>query len=60
MYQELGGYVGYQRTPVRELQEVRISIIAEMTVRAEQEQEARQKQEELERKSERMSQERRR
>lgn len=46
MYAELGGYEGYQRTPLRELVEMRLSIIAEMNVAVEQEQE---QQRELER-----------
>lgn len=49
MYKELGGYVGYMQTPIRELQEIRIAIIAELNVQAEQQEEMRQKQEEQER-----------
>jgi hypothetical protein len=50
MYVELGGYVGYQLTPVRELQECRASILAEIKVQAEHDREQRRKQEELGRK----------
>jgi hypothetical protein len=53
MYGELGGRVGYQQTPVRELQECRLSIIAEMNYQAEQEAELKRKQEEQERELER-------
>jgi hypothetical protein len=49
MYTELGGYVGYQKTPVREIQECRLSIISEWDYQAEQEAEMKQKQEEAER-----------
>lgn len=49
MYKELGGYVGYMATPVRELQEIRLSIIAELTVQDEQQKEFERKQEEQER-----------
>lgn len=47
MYRELGGYVGYMLTPVRILQEIRLSILAEMTVQAEKEKEQEQEQEKL-------------
>jgi hypothetical protein len=49
MYQELGGYIGYMNTPIRELQEVRLSIIAELEYQAEQNEELKQQQEEAER-----------
>lgn len=49
MYSELGGYLGYMSTPVRELQECRLSIIAEWEYQAEQNKEMEQKQEEMER-----------
>lgn len=48
MYRELGGFIGYMATPVRELQEVRLSIIAEMNEQAEQEAEMKRKQKEYE------------
>lgn len=50
MYAELGGYIGYQLTPVRELQEIRLSIIAELTVQDEQYKEMERKQAEQDRK----------
>jgi hypothetical protein len=53
MYIELGGYIGYQQTPIRELQEVRLSIIAELNYQAEQNKEIKRKQEEMERETER-------
>lgn len=53
MYKELGGYIGYMATPVRELQEIRLSIIAELNVQAEQQEEMERKQEEQEREMER-------
>lgn len=37
MYIELGGYLGYRRTPLRELQEVRLSILAELNEQVRQE-----------------------
>lgn len=46
MYLELGGYVGYSLTPLREVQEVRTAIVAEMTVAAERANEERARQEE--------------
>lgn len=49
MYQELGGYIGYQQTPVRELQQIRISIIAELEYQAEQNEKIKEEQEEAER-----------
>lgn len=52
MYKELGGRIGYLRTPIRELQEIRISIIAELNVQTEKEAELKQKQEEQEREME--------
>lgn len=52
MYAELGGYVGYMLTPVRELQEIRLSIIAELTVQDEQQKEMERKQDEQQRKYE--------
>jgi hypothetical protein len=55
MYAELGGYVGYMATPVRELQEIRLSIIAELTVQDEQEKEFKHQQEEREREMERLN-----
>ena len=58
MYKELGGYVGYMRTPVRELQEIRIAIIAELNVQAEQAEEMKRKQEEQEREMRRQQQRR--
>lgn len=36
LYQELGGYPGYRKTPVREILECRLSIIAETRVQHEQ------------------------
>ncbi len=54
MYKELGGYVGYMLTPVREIQEIRLSIIAELNVQAEQEEERKKQQEEQEREMERL------
>jgi Arc/MetJ-type ribon-helix-helix transcriptional regulator len=39
MYRELGGRSEYLRTPIRELQEMRISIIAEINVQNEKEKE---------------------
>jgi uncharacterized small protein (DUF1192 family) len=62
MYQELGGYQGYQKTPVKVLQEIRLSMIAELEKQAEDQEEIdrinaemRRKQEEAERKAERES-----
>jgi hypothetical protein len=49
MYTELGGYIGYMATPVRELQECRLSIIAELNYQAEQDTELKKKQEDAER-----------
>lgn len=49
MYVELGGYIGYMATPVRELQECRLSIVAELNYQAEQDAELKEKQEEAER-----------
>lgn len=48
MYKELGGYIGYRLTPVRELLECKLSIIAEMNVQGEQSVEMKQKQAEQE------------
>jgi len=48
MYKELGGYIGYRLTPVRELLECRLSIIAEMNVQGEEVAEVKQKQSEQE------------
>lgn len=48
MYKELGGYIGYRKTPLRELQECRISIIAEMIYLEEQDTEVKRKQAEQE------------
>lgn len=56
MYAELGGYVGYMATPVRELQEIRLSIIAELTVQDEQQKEMERKNAEQEREMERQRQ----
>lgn len=56
MYKELGGYVGYMLTPIRELQKIRIAIIAELNVQAEQEAEMKRKQEEQEREMRRQQQ----
>lgn len=53
MYKELGGYIGYQKTPLRELQQIRLSIIAELNYQAEQDAEMKRKQEEMERDMER-------
>ena len=53
MYVELGGYTGYMQTPVRELQEIRLSIIAEMVVQAEQEAKLKEEQAEMKREMER-------
>ncbi len=53
MYKELGGYVGYMATPVRELQEIRLSIIAELNVADEQHKELERTQAEREREMER-------
>ena len=53
MYQELGGYIGYMQTPVRELQQIRLSIIAELEYQAEQNEEMKRKQEEAESEAER-------
>lgn len=53
MYTELGGYVGYQKTPVKELIECKLSIKAEMEYAAEQDAEIKRKQEEQEREVER-------
>jgi cell division protein ZapA (FtsZ GTPase activity inhibitor) len=53
MYKELGGYLGYMATPVRELQEVRLSIIAELNIQAEIHKEQDEKQAEMEREAER-------
>lgn len=58
MYKELGGILGYQATPLRELQEVRLSIIEEITYQAEQEAEQKRKQEEQEAEMERLKRER--
>lgn len=55
MYSELGGYTGYMATPVRELQECRLSIIAEWKYQAEQNEEMKRKQEEAERDAKRAS-----
>lgn len=52
MYRELGGYVGYMRTPFRELQEIRLSIVAEINVQVEQDNERKEKLAEMERKQE--------
>ena len=49
MYQELGGYIGYMQTPVRELQQIRLSIIAELEYQAEQNEKIKEEQEEAER-----------
>lgn len=54
MYKELGGYVGYMLTPKRELQEMRLSIIAETNIQAEKDNELALKQEEHEREMQRM------
>lgn len=59
MYQELGGYVGYQQTPLKELQECRLSIIAEMEVQAEEVAKTKKEQQEQQRKLERMKQQQR-
>ena len=48
MYKELGGYIGYRMTPVRELIECKLSIIAEMNCEGEQTEETKRKQEEQE------------
>lgn len=56
MYRELGGYAGYLQTPVRELQEIRLSILAELTVQAEQREAMEQKQKERIREMERQQQ----
>lgn len=52
MYQELGGRSEYLRTPISELVEIRLSIIAEWEVQAEQEEEFEQKRAEQEREME--------
>lgn len=54
MYQELGGYLGYRATSLRELQEVRLSVIAELNIQAEKDAELKRKQEEHEREMERL------
>lgn len=53
MYSELGGYQGYQQTPIQVLQKVRLSIIAEWEYQAEQNEEMKRKQEEAESEAER-------
>jgi hypothetical protein len=53
MYVELGGRSDYLQTPLRELQECRLSLIAEMNYQAEQEAELKRKQKEQERELER-------
>lgn len=58
MYSELGGYQGYQKTPVKVLHECQLSIIAEIKYQAELDEENEQEQEvarrELERQRARM------
>ena len=53
MYQELGGYIGYMQTPMRELQQIRLSIIAEMEYQAEQNEKIKEEQEKAQEKAER-------
>lgn len=54
MYKELGGYLGYRAVPLRELQEIRLSIVGELNVQAEKDEELKRKQEEHEREMERL------
>lgn len=56
MYVELGGRSEYRRTPIRELQELRLSIIAEWKDQARQNEELKAKQEEQEREMRRQQQ----
>lgn len=56
MYAELGGYIGYMQTPVSELIEIRLSIIAEANVQKEESDELKRKQAEQEREMERLKQ----
>lgn len=48
MYRELGGRIGYRMTPVWDLLECKLSIIAEMNVQGEQTEETKRKQAEQE------------
>jgi len=59
MYTELGGYRGYCKTPFRELQECRISIIAEWKIQAERDAEMKKEHEEQKRELERQKARRR-
>lgn len=58
MYRELGGRSEYLRTPLKEIQQLRCSIKAEIEYQAEQAEEIQRKQEEQEAEMERLKRER--